>query len=107
MDYEKRSQYEVEMEDARKSNRSLLELTRAQCLDAVTHMEMAKYDVQVRMYDFVRMQRDNPSLINSKVRVEELKQSDLLFIKTGIEEADVEPSIDRLNLKEDEEYLRI
>jgi hypothetical protein len=59
------------------------------------------------MYDFVRLQKDNPSLINAKVRVEELKQADLLFIKTGIEEADVEPSVDRLKLREDEEYKKV
>ena len=56
-------------------------------------MEQAKFDVQVRMYDFVKQQKDNPSLINSRVRAEEIRQSDLLFIKTGIEECDVEPNI--------------
>lgn len=107
MDFEKRSQYELEMEEVRTNKRAASELTRAQCLDALAHMEKAKFDVQVRMYDFVRLQKDNPSLINAKVRVEELKQADLLFIKTGIEEADVEPSVERLKLREDEEYKNV
>ena len=107
MDFEKRTQYEIEIEETRVTKRAPVELTKAQCLDALTHMEKAKFDVQVRMYDFVRLQKDNPTLINAKVRVEELKQADLLFIKTGIEEADVEPSIERLKLREDEEYVAV
>jgi len=107
MDFEKRTQYEIEMEETRVTKRAPVELTKAQCLDALTHMEKAKFDVQVRMYDFVRLQKDNPTLINAKVRVEELKQADLLFIKTGIEEADVEPSIERLKLREDAEYVAV
>ena len=63
--------------------------------------------MQVRMYDFVKLQKDNPSLINARVRAEELKQSDYLFIKTGIEEVDVEPSIARLELSEDSEYKEL
>ena len=59
------------------------------------------------MYDFVKLQKDNPQMINARVRAEELKQSDYLFIKTGIEEVDVEPSIVRLGLGEDEEYKTI
>ena len=43
------------------------------------------------MYDFVKNQKENPALINARVRAEELKQSDYLFIKVGIEEVDVEP----------------
>ena len=59
------------------------------------------------MYDFVKLQKDNPQMINARVRAEELKQSDYLFIKTGIEEVDVEPSIVRLGLGEDSEYKTI
>jgi len=106
MDYEKREEYEKVMEEVRPAHKST-ELTKEQCLKAVEHMEMAKFDVQVRMYDFVKMQKDNPSLINSRVRTEEIKQSDVLFLKTGIEEADVEPSIERLNLKDDDDYKKI
>ena len=106
MDYSKREEYEKEMEAVRPAL-DTKELTKEQCLQAVEHMEMAKFDVQVRMYDFVKMQKDNPSLINSRVRTEEIKQSDILFLKTGIEEADVEPSIERLGLKEDDDYNKI
>ena len=59
------------------------------------------------MFDFVRANKDHPQIINSRVRSEELKQSDLLFVKLGIEEADVEPSIRRLNMTKDEDYKRI
>lgn len=106
MDFEKRTTYEEEM-DSVKDAREPVELTRDQVLEAVKIMEKAKFDVQLRMYDFVKMQRDHPALINARVRSEELKQSDLLFNKTGIEEADVEPSINRLNLAEDQEYKDI
>ena len=67
-------------------------------------MEEAKFEVQTSMYDFVKSHKDNPNLINSRVRQEELKQNDLLFIKLGIEESDVEPSIQRLGMDQDEEY---
>merc|ERR1719201_2393614 len=59
------------------------------------------------MYDFVKSHKDNPSVINSRVRAEELRQSDLLFIKLGIEESDVELSIEKLNLTEDDEYKQL
>lgn len=95
MDFEKRTTYEEEMDTVR-DPRKETELTKKQVLEAVEIMEKAKYDVQMRMYDFVKMQRDHPALINARVRSEELKQSDILFNKTGIEEADVEPSINRL-----------
>ena len=106
MDFEKRTTYEEEM-DSVKDAREPVELTRDQVLEAVKIMEKAKFDVQLRMYDFVKMQRDHPALINARVRSEELKQSDYLFNKTGIEEADVEPSINRLELASDEEYKEI
>ena len=59
------------------------------------------------MYDFVRANKDHPQIVNSRVRSEELKQSDLLFVKLGIEEADVEPSIRRLNMTKDDDYKKI
>jgi hypothetical protein len=45
MDFEKRSQYEIEMEEVRANKRVATELTREQCLDALAHMEKAKFDV--------------------------------------------------------------
>ena len=59
------------------------------------------------MFDFVRANKDHPQIVNSRVRSEELKQSDLLFVKLGIEEADVEPSIRRLNMTKDDDYKKI
>ena len=106
MDFDKRTTYEEEIDTVR-DPRKEAELSKKQVLEAVEIMEKAKYDVQMRMYDFVKMQRDHPALINARVRSEELKQSDILFNKTGIEEADVEPSINRLELGEDPEYKKI
>lgn len=106
MDFEKRTTYEEEMDSVRET-REPVELSREQVMDAVKFMEKAKFDVQCRMYDFVKQQRDHPSLINTRVRSEEMKQSDRLFNETGIEEADVEPSIARLNLSEDAEYKEV
>ena len=106
MDFEKRTTYEEEMDSVRET-REPVELSKEQVMEAVKFMEKAKYDVQCRMYDFVKQQRDHPSLINTRVRSEEMKQSDRLFNETGIEEADVEPSIARLNLSEDAEYKEV
>ena len=39
--------------------------------------------------------------------VEKLKADDKFFIDTGIEEEDVEPSVKRLGLEEDEEFKAI
>ena len=64
--------------------------------------------MRIKMYDLVREQKQNPSLlINSKVRSEEVKMTDILFSKTGIEVRDVEPSIERLQLETDPEYKAI
>lgn len=56
------------------------------------------------MYDYVRTQRVAPQMINAVIKVEKLKADDRFFNETGIEEEDVEPSVKRLNLEEDEEY---
>lgn len=59
------------------------------------------------MYDYVRSQRVAPQMINAVIQVEKLKADDKLFNETGIEERDVEPSIKKLGLEEDEEYKGI
>ena len=46
-------------------------------------------------------------MINAVIKVEKLKADDHFFNETGIEEEDVEPSIKRLNLEEDEEFKAI
>ena len=64
--------YEEQMDTVR-DTRKETELSKKQVLEAVEIMEKAKFDVQMRMYDFVKMQRDHPALINARVRSEELK----------------------------------
>lgn len=59
------------------------------------------------MYMLVRQQKLQPQMINALIKVEKLKADDMFFNESGIEEEDVEPSIKRLNLETDEEYLRI
>ena len=59
------------------------------------------------MYEFVRSQRVAPQMINAVIKVEKLKADDHFFNETGIEEEDVEPSIKRLGLEEDEEFKTI
>lgn len=59
------------------------------------------------MYEFVRSQRVAPQMINAVIKVEKLKADDHFFNETGIEEEDVEPSIKRLNLEEDDEFKAI
>ena len=46
-------------------------------------------------------------MINAVIKVEKLKADDNFFNETGIEEEDVEPSLKRLNLEEDEEFKAI
>ena len=83
------------------------ELTREQCIDSVERLESAKFEAQKKMYEFVRSQRVAPQMINAVIKVEKLKADDKFFIDTGIEEEDVEPSVKRLGLEEDEEFKAI
>lgn len=46
-------------------------------------------------------------MINAVIKVEKLKADDKFFNETGIEEEDVDPSIKRLGLQDDEEYKAI
>ena len=46
-------------------------------------------------------------MINALIKVEKLKADDQFFNGFGIEEEDVEPSIKRLALDQDEEYKKI
>jgi len=46
-------------------------------------------------------------MINAVIKVEKLKADDHFFNETGIEEEDVEPSIKRLDMEEDEEFKAI
>ena len=87
--------------------RQSVELTREQCIDSVRRLEAAKFEAQKKMYEFVRSQRVAPQMINAVIKVEKLKADDHFFNETGIEEEDVEPSVKRLNLEEDEEFKAI
>lgn len=71
------------------------------------HLEQAKYDAQVKMYEMVRQQRIPPQMINAIIKVEKLKADDEFFNTFGLEEEDVEPSVKRLKLDEDEEFKAI
>ena len=52
--------------------------------------------------------RENPELnIQGMMKIEDARKSDQLFEKTGIEDLDVEPSIDRLGIRADPEYREI
>lgn len=82
-------------------------MTREQVMDSVRRLESAKFEAQKKMYEFVRSQRVAPQMINAVIKVEKLKADDRFFIDTGIEEEDVEPSVKRLGLEEDEEFKAI
>merc|ERR1711988_1636222 len=109
MEPAKRTIYEEEIQALRDSlrNRTAVELTREQCLDSVRRLEAAKFEAQKKMYEFVRSQRVAPQMINAVIKVEKLKADDHFFNETGIEEEDVEPSIKRLDLENDEEFKTI
>jgi len=109
MDPAKRTVYEEEIQALRDSlrERASVELTRAQIMDSVRKLEAAKFEAQKKMYEFVRSQRVAPQMINAVIKVEKLKADDHFFNETGIEEEDVEPSIKRLGLEEDEEFKAI
>lgn len=70
-------------------------------------METAKFEAQKKMYDFVRSQRVAPQMINAVIKVEKLKADDHFFNETGIEEEDVDPSIKRLDMEKDPEFVAI
>jgi hypothetical protein len=109
MEPQKRTVFEEELQSLRESMRTRQpqELTREQCLDAVKRLEAAKFEAQKKMYEFVRSQRVAPQMINAVIKVEKLKADDHFFNETGIEEEDVEPSIKRLSLEEEEEFKAI
>ena len=109
MEPSKRTLYEEEIQNLRDElrGRTPVELTREQVLDSVRKLEAAKFEAQKKMYDFVRSQRVAPQMINAVIKVEKLKADDKFFIETGIEEEDVEPSIKRLDLENDEEFKAI
>lgn len=46
-------------------------------------------------------------MINAVIKVEKLKADDHFYNETGIEEEDVEPSIKRLNMEDDEDFKAI
>lgn len=46
-------------------------------------------------------------MINAVIKVEKLKADDHFYNETGIEEEDVEPSIKRLEMEEDEDFKAI
>ena len=59
------------------------------------------------MYELVRTQKMQPQMVNAVIQMEKLKADDIFFNQTGIEEADIEPNIQRLNLEQDEEFNAI
>lgn len=59
------------------------------------------------MYELVRTQKMQPQMVNAVIQMEKLKADDVFFNLTGIEEADIEPNIQRLNLEQDEEFNAI
>lgn len=109
MDPPKRTIYEEEIQALRDSlrDRTPRELTREEVLDSVRKLETAKFEAQKKMYDFVRSQRVAPQMINAVIKVEKLKADDHFFNETGIEEEDVDPSIKRLDMEKDPEFVAI
>lgn len=109
MEPEKRAQFEEEIQALRDKLRSrpFKELTREQVLDSVGRLEKSKFEAQQKMYMVVRQQKLEPAMINALIKVEKLRADDQFFIDTGIEEEDVEPSIKRLQLEKDPEYLKV
>jgi len=59
------------------------------------------------MYELVRRQQLPPHVINNVIKAEEMRAQDLFFCETQIEECDIEPNIERLNLLEDPEFKAI
>ena len=88
--------------------RQPIEYTKQQIIEAYRVLEDLKFDVREKMYQMAKEQNGDPSLsVKSKVKAEELKKMDRLFEKTGIEEQDLELSIDRLGLRSDTDYREI
>jgi len=83
------------------------ELTREVVLNAVGLLEKAKFEAQQKMYELVRRQQLPPHVINTVIKSEELRAQDLFFNMTQIEECDIEPNIERLELIEDQSFKDI
>jgi len=109
MDPSKRTTYEDEMQKQKDTlnKRTVNDLTREQVLSSCKHLEQSKLNAQMKMYEIVRAQRLAPHMINAIIKVEKLRADDMFYNETSIEEEDVEPSIERLKLEEDEEYKAI
>lgn len=109
MEPSKRTIYEEEIQALREGlrDRKAKELTREEVISSVRHLENAKFEAQKKMYEFVRTQRVAPQMINAVIKVEKLKADDHFFNETGIEEEDVEPSIKRLDMEDDDEFKAV
>jgi len=109
MDPEKRATYEEDMQKVRYEVQTMNKelLTREDVLKSVKLMEVAKFEAQQKMYELVRRQRLAPDAVNQIIKFEEIKAGDLFFIETGIEESQVEPSLEALKMKEDPEFTDI
>lgn len=56
------------------------------------------------MFEMAKAQTTSPHMINAIIKMEKLKADDEFFNTFDVEEGDVESSIQRLNLEEDEEF---
>ena len=76
--------------------------TKEQVLEAVRVYQDATLEMHTTTNEF-----KDALDFGHKVRVEQLKRNDIVFEKTGIEEEDIENSIDTLGLAEDPDYKAI
>jgi hypothetical protein len=76
-------------------------------LKCVNILEKSKFEAQQKMYELVRRQQLPPGIINNVIKAEEMRAQDLFFVETGIEECDIEPNLERLDMMKDPEFLAI
>lgn len=83
------------------------ELTREQCLEYVRRVETARLENQERLHELVVKKQIASHMIGMYVKCSKLKEFDTIFNENGIEQEDINRSMKRLNLLEDEEFKSI
>jgi len=83
------------------------DLTRDQCLDFVRRIEAAKFADQQRLHELVVNKKIASHMIGMYVKCSKIKEFDTIFNETGVEQEDINRSMKKLNLLEDEEFKTI
>ena len=101
-DAKKAQKYEQDLGPTKIECRKCPEYTKEQIIEAVKLQKELELKNRSLVFDLTRQEKDNPQFnIPGKMKIEDCKKADKIFEETGIEDFDIEPSIDRMNLRND------